>query len=478
MHTFRSLPFHFFLVLSCTQLFLGVVTADPISYNCSGNSYSPNSEFATNLDRLLLDLTSKSKDQNFYNYTVGDERNRVYGLFQCRGDIDRHQCKTCIKTSRDEIIRACPNSTQAIAWYDYCLLRYSDQFFFGHVDGPEFHSRDDKLGEFPHDGEEILVMGFVSHMVKRVPRRRPLMFATDSSSFPLIFSLAQCTFDLTYDGCELCLKHVMVEIESCCARYNGWQYHTPSCSVRFETYPFFNGSAPHDELQGRLCPDDGTPSNPLFKTNLFRLLHLLTNRAATSGFYKSILGDDPNYLYGLAQCRGDLAPENCRRCLVSAVYDLREACTNSRKVVLWYDNCYLRYSDESFFGIMDKDGLHTVSDVDDDFNVNHPWHIFEVAEKASQQQLMSADLQVVDEWNRNYHAQCTRDLDSIQCSECLINLTAQVRSCCQAKRSWRYLAVSCSIMYQVTFSSTEVPAPTPQGIPVPPPSLGPPPKGI
>ncbi|RWR88318.1 cysteine-rich repeat secretory protein 38-like protein [Cinnamomum micranthum f. kanehirae] len=478
MHTFRSLPFHFFLVLSCTQLFLGVVSAGPISYNCSGYSHFPNTEFATNLDQLLLNLTSKSKDQNYYNYTVGDEPNRVYGLFQCRGDINRHQCKTCIKISTAELIQACPDSRQAIAWYDYCLLRYSDQFFFGHVDGPEFHYRNDKLGELPYEEKER-VLGFVSDMVKQVPRRRPLMFATDSSSVQYsMFSLAQCNFDLSYEGCEMCLKHVMVETESCCAQYKGWQYHTPSCSVRYETYPFFNGAAPHDELQGILCPDDGTPSNPLFKTDLFSLLFNLSGIAAASGFSKSFLGDDPNRVYGLAQCRGNLAPENCLGCLVSAFYDLQRVCTNSTKAVLWYDNCYFRYSNESFYGIMDEEGLYTVSDLDDDFNVNHPWHIFDVAENASQQQLMSADLQIVDEWIRNYHAQCTRDLDTSQCSECLINLTAKVRSCCQAKRTWLYLAVSCSIMYQVIFRSTEAPTPTPQGILVPPPSLGPPPKGI
>ncbi|XXG69424.1 hypothetical protein AAC387_Pa06g2300 [Persea americana] len=491
MRTSGSLPFHFFLVLSYTQLFLGVVTADPISYNCSGYSYSPNSEFATNLDQLLLNLTSKSKDQNFYNHTVGDEPNRVYGLFQCRGDIDRHQCETCIKISRSDIIQACPNSTQAIAWYDYCLLRYSGQFFFGHVDGPDFHSIVVKLGELPYDEEGIVVMGFVSDMVKQVPRRQPIMFATCSSLSPLMFSLAQCTSDLSYEGCEMCLKHVMVNIESCCARYKGWQYHTPSCSVRYETYPFFKGSAPHDELQGILCPDDGTPSNPLFKTNLFELLLLLTDKAATHGFSKSLLGDDPNRLYGLAQCRGDLAPENCRGCLVNALYDLQQACTDSTKAVLWYDNCYLHYSIESFFGIMDTEGFYTVSDLDGDLNVNRRWHILEVAEKASQQQLMSADLQVVDEWIRNYHAQCTRDLDSIQCNDCLENLTAQVASCCQGKRSWRYLAVSCSIRYQAIIdsndtdaippikkNSTDAPASAPQRIPVSPPSLVPPPKGM
>ncbi|KAJ8628015.1 hypothetical protein MRB53_021322 [Persea americana] len=139
---------------------------------------------------------------------------------------------------------------------------------------------------------------------------------------------------------------------------------------------------------------------------------------------------------------------------------------------------------------MDTEGFYTVSDLDGDLNVNRRWHILEVAEKASQQQLMSADLQVVDEWIRNYHAQCTRDLDSIQCNDCLENLIAQVASCCQGKRSWRYLAVSCSISYQAIIDSNDTDAIPPikknstdalasaaQRIPVSPPSLAPPPKG-
>lgn len=140
MHTLRPMRLNFFLVLPCIQLFLCVVTvADPIFYNCSGGSYSQKSQFATNLDQLLSDLTSKSQQQSFDNVTFGQEANRVYGLFQCRGDISPQECRTCIKPSRIEIKQACPNSTQAIVWYNACLLRHSDQYLFGLVDGPEFY---------------------------------------------------------------------------------------------------------------------------------------------------------------------------------------------------------------------------------------------------------------------------------------------------------------------------------------------------
>lgn len=66
----------------------------------------------------------------------------------------------------------------------------------------------------------------------------------------------------------------------------------------------------------------------------------------------------------------------------------------------------------------------------DDFNIKNPWIIANVAENASTQQLMSADLQLVGngEWSRNYYAQCTGDLDYSKCPECLIKLVAEVMS--------------------------------------------------
>ncbi|KAL3575964.1 hypothetical protein D5086_021247 [Populus alba] len=62
--------------------------------------------------------------------------------------------------------------------------------------------------------------------------------------------------------------------------------------------------------------------------------------------------------------------------------------------------------------------------------------------------------------------QCSRDINSSDCSSCLGILRDDVTQCCQAKRGWRIFAPSCSIRYEESqfyqLSSTPVPVPSPQ----------------
>lgn len=112
----------------------------------------------------------------------------------------------------------------------------------------------------------------------------------------------------------------------------------------YETYLFFDRSELRDELQGHLCPEDSAPVSSLFNYTLhFLLVDLIHNAPLLAGFFYSSLANDTHGVYGLAQCRGHLATQNCRDCLNTTMKDLSYACLNRTKVVLRYDNCYLRY---------------------------------------------------------------------------------------------------------------------------------------
>ncbi|KAM7261728.1 hypothetical protein ACFE04_021310 [Oxalis oulophora] len=62
--------------------------------------------------------------------------------------------------------------------------------------------------------------------------------------FHTIYSLVQCTPDLTVDQCTSCLVQATGEIESCGLGSDGARVLKGSCSVRFETdWQFFGSSA-------------------------------------------------------------------------------------------------------------------------------------------------------------------------------------------------------------------------------------------
>lgn len=473
MPTFRSKPCNFYLVLSCIQLFLSIASSAPIFKNCSGDTYDQNSTFAANLNQLISSLTSKAPLQSFYNASVGEEPDRIYGLFQCRGDINLEECKSCLQTSSTEIKQACPNSTQVVVWYDLCLVQYSDQHFFGLVQADGYDLKNDNFADQPSYDQGVKVVEFVSNLSKQVPYRTS-MFATAASPPDSIHSLVQCTMDISKDGCKKCLQDVIAKIRRCCTRKRGWRYSAPSCSVRYETYLFFNGTTDRERLETHHCSDDVNAASLVFNSNLNSLLRTLITNALSSGFYKSYKGDDPYRVYGLVLCRGDLDTTACQNCLNTAWNDSKETCPNDSQAILWYNHCQLRYSNESFFGIADVEGGTYIPNGVDDDNIGSQSieSMYRLVKKASEEKLMFASdqLQVNKSEKRYYYAQCTRDLNSSTCHDCLNELMQAVLECCIRKRGWRYFAASCNMSYEAYpfLNITEVLSPAPQPIaPIP-----------
>ncbi|TYG53237.1 hypothetical protein ES288_D09G093600v1 [Gossypium darwinii] len=71
-------------------------------------------------------------------------------------------------------------------------------------------------------------------------------FATGStrvSPFRTIYALAQCTPDLTQNGCSSCLSRVIVYIPQCCGRKQGVRVGMLSCNIRFDIERFYNLTA-------------------------------------------------------------------------------------------------------------------------------------------------------------------------------------------------------------------------------------------
>ncbi|KAJ8627983.1 hypothetical protein MRB53_021290 [Persea americana] len=468
MPRFKSKPFNFFPVLSCIQLFLVITTAGPIFYNCSGDVYFQNSTIATNLNQLYSSLLLEAPLQMFYNITIGEEPHRMYGLFQCRGDITADQCKGCLEISSIEIKQTCPNSTQGVLWYDFCLVQYSNQRFFGSIQTDGFYYYNNKFDRPPF-GQVDKALEFVLNLSKQVPSR-PSMFATAASSSESIYSLVQCTMDISKEGCQSCLKDVIGKIKGCCSWSRGWRFFTPSCSLRYETYLFFNGSTDHEELQHQYCPNDLSSAILEFNNNLNRLLLTLTSYAPASGFYNAYFGDDPHIVYGLVLCRGDLDRTRCQECLNTAWNDLMITCPNETEAILWYSECQLRYSNQSFFGIADTDGFYDLSNVDDSIGNQSLQAIYRLVKKASEEKLMfTADQLLVNgSEKRFFYAQCTRDIDSNSCHDCLKELIQKVMKCCINMRGWQYYAASCYMRFEdyLFFNIPEVMTPVPQPTPL------------
>ncbi|KAI9198580.1 hypothetical protein LWI28_018558 [Acer negundo] len=124
----------FFMILVCllslsSSLFTFTSAADPtcVSHFCSEKDFSRNSTYQSNLNLILSSVPRYTKSgYGFYRTTEGLDPNKVYGLFQCRGDVNTTTCQDCVAFASKDVTQHCPTQNEALVWYDLCYLRYSN----------------------------------------------------------------------------------------------------------------------------------------------------------------------------------------------------------------------------------------------------------------------------------------------------------------------------------------------------------------
>ncbi|XP_039168029.1 G-type lectin S-receptor-like serine/threonine-protein kinase At1g61550 isoform X2 [Eucalyptus grandis] len=209
--------------------------------------FTPNSAYQSNLNTLLSSLASAAADgaDGFANATVGQNHpDQVYGLFFCRGDINTSTCGDCVATGKQDILQRCPNQRVSVIWYDECMLRYSDGSIYSVMEQvPSFKTY--RTRNITNPTQFMLVLGETMDdiaaraSVGKSGKKLAVAEANFTSSQKL-YTLAQCTPDLTVLECNTCLQ---ARIGGLPQGKQGGRLFAPSCSMRFELYPFYNASA-------------------------------------------------------------------------------------------------------------------------------------------------------------------------------------------------------------------------------------------
>ncbi|KAK7259652.1 hypothetical protein RIF29_25264 [Crotalaria pallida] len=207
------------------------------------SSVPPSSTYLTNLNNLISSLSSDSASSNgFGNRTLGtDQGNMVYGLYLCRGDVNTSLCHQCVQNTSLLLKQRCPNNASAVLFYPFCLLRYSNQNFFGKLTMapriPMFDANQNftSVGEFDSDAR-ILMNGLI-----QMASQASLMFGThmfNINGTQRRYGWVQCSRDITSEDCRTCLSNMLDAVQDCCERKMVWRVFSPSCVMMYETQPF------------------------------------------------------------------------------------------------------------------------------------------------------------------------------------------------------------------------------------------------
>jgi site-specific DNA-adenine methylase len=236
----RPFLLYVFLALLCNLAY-----ADPPYYICSNNSnYAGNMTlFQSNLQDVLLSLSSNSSVSKFYNTSKGNDPDRVYSLYMCLDYVTYDTCQTCITTAIQDIKNRYPNTTEAVVWEESCQLRFSNKNFFGQLNVTgNVLDLDNKQNISEPEQFKSVVKETLNNLTKRAAFNLSAnMYATGEVPFQdkTIYALVQCTRDLSADGCNSCLQRAITDVLTCCYFSVGARLPSRSCFLRYELYNFY-----------------------------------------------------------------------------------------------------------------------------------------------------------------------------------------------------------------------------------------------
>ncbi|KAL3519541.1 hypothetical protein ACH5RR_017690 [Cinchona calisaya] len=212
------------------------------------------------------------------------------------------------------------------------------------------------------------------------------------------------------------------------------------------------------------CNDSTYVSSSTYATNLLDFLFSTRDDALTHTFFSSTVGNDPSdRVYGIFMCRGDVNSDVCAECASKSSQDVLNYCSNQKVVFAWYDYCFLRYSNRSFFSDSTSEGENIGGCALNVMNVTEPAKfnqalattMNEVADRASndtRQDLKFAVGEANFSTSQSVYslAQCRPDISSAECSACLRSAISTLPQCCPNSRGCRVGFPSCIIWYELS----------------------------
>ncbi|KAJ3688235.1 hypothetical protein LUZ61_017399 [Rhynchospora tenuis] len=193
------------------------------------------------------------------------------------------------------------------------------------------------------------------------------------------------------------------------------------------------------------------------QANINQVVSDVTTKASVGGFATTSSGKGNNTIYGLAQCRGDVSADDCSTCLASAAKQFSVTCPKQADARLWYDYCFVRYDTGNFIGQSDT-GFVTIL-----YNVNNATDP-DAFDKAVSKIMTKVNAEAVSPGSNSLGrektkftqyvtlyalAQCTRDLQPLQCAQCLSTTLQWFPIYCSHRQGCQVLYSSCNVRYEI-----------------------------
>lgn len=206
--------------------------------------------FQNNVITLFSDFNRQSSSTGFYNNSIGDIPDRVYGYFMCRGDISNEICNNCIINGTKMATDFDCDYVDRDFESELCIFRYSDHNMYGLLEinlTSTFDYLDLKFSNYQRFNRsltatsEAVIDEAAFGSANNGSSSSRLGFATKEgivSSNETIYALAQCTPDIVGVNCSRCLRSAFNRIKGRAPAAVSTMAH--KCHLRFDNVSFYD----------------------------------------------------------------------------------------------------------------------------------------------------------------------------------------------------------------------------------------------
>nr|CAB3499980.1 unnamed protein product [Digitaria exilis] len=240
-------------------LFLVIVFLAPVVPNVAGEpwqacgdtgNYEPKSSYFASINSIAATLpgNASASPDLFGTAEVGAIPEQVSALALCRGDANATSCSSCLTQAFRTLPDACAGKKDAALFYDNCMLHYSNiHFLTDDSSWPTGYLMEYFNFSVKSEPERFnlvvaaLLNATADYAAYNSTRRYAAGEADFNQEYPKVYSLAQCTPDLTPERCRSCLAYIIEASLSMYANLIGARTLAIRCTFRYETKPFIIG---------------------------------------------------------------------------------------------------------------------------------------------------------------------------------------------------------------------------------------------
>ncbi|KAK7398883.1 hypothetical protein VNO78_10057 [Psophocarpus tetragonolobus] len=220
---------------------------------CSQGKFTPGSAYENSVNALLTSVVNSAALANYNNLSVQVQGNSdtVYGLFQCRGDLNNEQCSRCVGRAITQLTTLCFASCGAALQLEGCLVKYDNVSFIG-VEDKTLITKKCGTGASTSDAlsQRDAVLAYLQTWDGPGPGPYRITRFRDFQG------LAQCTGDLTPSQCQDCLSDSIQRLKTDCAPSPSAEIYLSKCYSRYSQLSSLNhddSSHNDDEIEKTLA---------------------------------------------------------------------------------------------------------------------------------------------------------------------------------------------------------------------------------